>query len=92
MSAQATFDRPHGEEDRAMSDERIDETEPPMPLRTKVIAGTVVVIALAGAGWGLLRAASPAIGLGQTPPPGHYSFDCGLCHTVTPIPPGEVAP
>ena len=75
-----------------MSDERIDETDPPMPFKTKLIAGAVAVIALAGAGWGLLRAASPAIGLGQTPPPAHYSFDCALCHTVTPIPPGEVAP
>lgn len=60
-----------------------DDADAPMPLRTKVTAGIVAVVAVLASGYGLLRMSSPAIPPGQTPPAGHYPLSCTLCHTVS---------
>ena len=59
------------------------DMDPPMPMRTKVTAGIVGVLLLVAAGTALMRVESPAIRPDQTPPPGHYSMSCGLCHTLS---------
>jgi len=65
-----------------MPDERVDDADEPMPLRTKVVAVVVAAALVAGAAAVLMRLESPAITPDQAPPAGHYSLSCTLCHVV----------
>lgn len=64
-------------------EDRPDDTDEPMSLRTKIAAGIVAVVVVLGSGYGLLRMSSPAIPPGQKPPAGHFPLSCTLCHTVS---------
>jgi len=66
--------------------EHPDESDEPMPLRTKVIAGVVAFVLLIVAAAVIVRLSSPAIAADEAPPAGHYGLPCGLCHTVTAAP------
>jgi hypothetical protein len=67
-----------------VSDERLSDTEVPMPTRTKIIVGLVGCVVVLAAGFLMLRVSSPAIRPDQVPPAGHYGLSCGVCHTVSP--------
>jgi hypothetical protein len=75
-----------------MTEEHTDAADAPMPLKKMVITGVVTVAFVLGAVYLLMRISSPAIWLGQAPPSGHWGLDCGLCHTVSPVPPAGVTP
>lgn len=70
---------------RKMSDDLHagDDTDEPMSLRTKLIAGVVAGVLLLAAAAFMMRAGSPAITPDQAPPAGHYGLSCGLCHTIS---------
>ena len=66
-----------------MSGETLEDADEPMPTRTKVVAGLVGCVLLLGAMYAMMRLSSPAIRPGQAPPPGHYSLNCGFCHSMS---------
>jgi hypothetical protein len=65
-----------------MADERVDDADEAMPLRTKIIAAVVAVALVTGAAAVLMRLESPAVTPDQAPPAGHYALPCGLCHVI----------
>jgi hypothetical protein len=66
-----------------MDEERIEDDDVRMPLRTKLIAAAVGAVMVLGAGAVFMRLESPTIAPGQKPPSGHYAASCGLCHSVS---------
>ena len=66
-----------------LSDERLEESDEPMPTKSKIIAGLVGCVVLLIAMYGMLRISSPPIAPDRKAPAGHYAFDCALCHSVS---------
>ena len=70
-----------------MSDDLHNADEPRMSTRAKVIGAAVVVLVLLAVCYLLLRLSTPTIPPDQTPPSGHFSAPCSVCHRVDPAAP-----
>jgi hypothetical protein len=66
-----------------MSDEHIEEHDAPVSLKTKVISSLVLLVALLGVVFFLMRVGSPAIPASRPAPAGHYALPCAICHVMT---------
>jgi hypothetical protein len=71
-----------------MDDEIIDDTGAPeddVPLtpRRRFVAGTVMVLVVAGVAFLMVRVSSPPIPPKQAEPQPHWGKQCALCHVVS---------